>query len=389
MPCVLPVLSLKAFSLAQSGESRQHARRDALWYTAGVLSAFAVLGGIVLALREKILAAGMGWGFQLQVPWVVAALALLVFALGLSLSGLWHARIGVPQSGMALARQDGWRGDFLTGVLAVVLATPCTAPFMGAALAFAFVAPTAAAMAVFLALGLGLALPFLLIGFVPAFARLLPRPGAWMETLKQLLAFPMYATAAWLVWVLVQQRGADAFAWWSIAAILLALALWSWTHARQHGRRWGIALALAALAGTAFAVHAIGRSERPAMTGNSASADATGHVAYSPAELARLRGEGQPVFVNITADWCVTCKANERAVLSREGFRNALAQTGTTYMVGDHTDVDPEISAFLQQHGAVGLPLYVVYPKGGGAPRILPTLLTPAIARDALHEAVR
>ena len=318
-------------------------------------------------------------------PRVVATLALVVFAFGLSLSGLWYAQVAVPQSGFAISQRSGWRGDFVTGVLAVVLATPCTAPFMGAALTYAFLAPAPAAMAVFLMLGLGLALPFLLIGFIPGFARFLPKPGAWMETMKQLLAFPMYATAAWLVWVLAQQRGADAFGLWALAAIALALALWAWTHARRHGKRWALVLAVVAMAGSVFAVYSVGKIARPAPAAATlAEAD---HVVYSSELLAKLRGEGRPVFVNITADWCVTCKANERAVFAREGFRTALREANAVYMVGDHTDVDPQISAFLREHGAVGLPLYVVYPRDGGAPKLLPTLLTPGIARDALREA--
>ena len=385
MPCVLPVLSLKALSLAQSGESREHARRHALAYTLGVLAAFAVLGAIVLALRGQLVEQGIGWGFQLQMPRVVATLALVVFAFGLSLSGLWYANVAVPQSGLAMSQRGGWRGDFVTGVLAVVLATPCTAPFMGAALAYAFLAPAPAAMAVFLMLGLGLALPFLLIGFIPGFARFLPKPGGWMETMKQLLAFPMYATAAWLVWVLAQQRGADAFGLWALAAIALALALWAWTHARRHGKQWALGLAVVALLGSAFAVASIGKIARPAPAAATlAEAD---HVAYSPELLASLRAEGRPVFVNITADWCVTCKANERTVFARDGFSTALREANAIYMVGDHTDVDPKISAFLREHGAVGLPLYVVYPADGGAPKVLPALLTPSIARDALRAA--
>src|SRR5690606_7267738 len=221
MPCVLPVLSLKALSLAQSGAGRGAARRHALAYTAGVLLSMLALGALVLALRHAGLA--LGWGFQLQQPLVLAGLALVMFALGLSLSGLWQANVGLGQRSGALLQGDGIRADFFTGVLAVVLATPCTAPFMGAALAYAFTGPTAGALLVFLVLGLGLALPFLLIGFVPSFARLLPKPGAWMETLKQLLAFPLYATAAWLVWVLAKQRGADAVGMWLAAAIVLAL----------------------------------------------------------------------------------------------------------------------------------------------------------------------
>lgn len=389
MPCVLPVLSLKALSLAQSGESPAHARRHALWYTLGVLSAFALLGGIVLALRQQLLADGMSWGFQLQTPWVVATLALVVFALGLSLSGLWYAQFTAPRTGMALSQKSGHTGDFFTGVLAVVLATPCTAPFMGAALAYAFIAPAGIAMLVFLMLALGLALPFLLIGFIPALARFLPKPGAWMETLKQLLAFPMYATAAWLVWVLVQQRGADAFGLWALAAIALTLTLWAWTRARTLSQRWLLALALPALLASLWAVHGIQRLPMLRSEAAENSTAATGRVSYSPELLARLRSEGRAVFVNITADWCVTCKANERAVFAREGFQSALSETGVVYMVGDHTDVDPKISAFLREHGAVGLPLYVVYPASGAAPQILPVVMTPDIARQALFDAVK
>lgn len=388
MPCVLPVLSLKALSLLQSGEGPQQARRHALGYTAGVLSAFALLGAVVLALRQHLLAAGMGWGFQLQTPWLVALLALIVLALGLSLSGLWYARVAVPQAGHALSQRRGLAGDFFTGVLAVVLATPCTAPFMGAALAYAFLAPAAASMAVFLGLGLGLALPFLLLGFLPRLGRFLPTPGAWMETLKQLLAFPLYATAAWLVWVLVQQRGADAFGLWAIAAICLALALWGWHRARLTGMRWPQLLALAALLGSAFALYSLHRLPKPAAVPAAGAAPVAGAdqpLAYDAAALAQLRARGQAVLVNITADWCVTCKANERAVFTRDGFRQLLEETGTVYMVGDHTDIDPRISAFLKEHGAVGLPLYVFYPAGGATAQVLPTLLTPGIVEAALR----
>ena len=389
MPCVLPVLSLKALSLAQSGKSPAHARRHALWYTLGVLSAFALLGGIVLTLRQQLLADGMSWGFQLQTPWVVAALALVVFAFGLSLSGLWYAQFTAPRTGMTLSQKSGHTGDFFTGVLAVVLATPCTAPFMGAALAYAFIAPAGIAMLVFMMLGLGLALPFLLIGFIPALARFLPKPGAWMETLKQLLAFPMYVTAAWLVWVLVQQRGADAFGLWALAAIALTLTLWAWTRARTLGQRWLLALALPALLASLWAVHGIQRLPMLRSEAAENSTATTGRASYSPELLARLRSEGRAVFVNITADWCVTCKANERAVFARESFQTALSETGVVYMVGDHTDVDPKISAFLREHGAVGLPLYVVYPASGAAPQILPVVMTPDIARQALFDAVK
>ena len=385
MPCVLPVLSLKALSLAQSGAGRGEARRHALAYTAGVLLSMLALGALVLALRHAGLA--LGWGFQLQQPLVLAGLALVMFALGLSLSGLWQANVGLGARTGALLQGEGVRADFFTGVLAVILATPCTAPFMGAALAYAFTGPVAGALLVFLMLGLGLALPFLLIGFVPAFARLLPKPGAWMETLKQLLAFPLYATAAWLVWVLAKLRGADAAGLWLAAAILLALAAWAWTHARSGARGWQALalLALFAVGGPLARLHALPRPQANAVSAPAGIAS----VAWSEQALADLRAQDRPVFVNMTADWCVTCKANEKTVFARERFRSALDAANAVYMIGDYTDVDPAITAYLQRHRAVGVPLYVVYPRGGGEGRILPTLLTAGMVEDALREAAR
>ena len=385
MPCVLPVLSLKALSLAQSGESRQRARRHALAYTAGVLVSFAALGALALTLRKAGLA--LGWGFQLQQPLVVAVLALLVFGLGLSLSGVWYANVGIGQRGGALLQRQGMGGDFFTGVLAVVLATPCTAPFMGAALGYAFTGPAVGGMLVFLMLGLGLALPFLLIGFVPAFARLLPKPGAWMETLKQLLAFPLYATAAWLVWVLAKQRGADAVGLWLAAAIALALAAWAWTRVRSSGARGWWAVVLVAAVGTAWPLAKLQRLPKPDPAVAATTSNGIASVAFSEQALADLRAQDRVVFVNMTADWCVSCKANEKAVFAGDGFRAWLAAANAVYMVGDYTNVDPLITAYLQRHKAVGVPLYVVYPRGGGEGRILPVLLTPGIVRDALAQA--
>ena len=386
MPCVLPVLSLKALSLTQSGESRDRARRHALAYTAGVLASFVALGATVLALRKLGLA--LGWGFQLQQPTFVAAMALVIFALGLSLSGVWYPNVGIGARGNAWMQKHGAAGDFATGVLAVVLATPCTAPFMGAALAYAFAGPTMAGLLVFLALGLGLALPFLLIGFVPALARRLPKPGAWMETFKQLMAFPMYLTAAWLVSVLAAQRG-DAAVWnWMLAAIAVALAAWAWTRSRMQGARWASILAIVALLAMLWPLQRI-HALPSAHAGETASVGATTAVPYSDARLAALRAQGRVVFVDITADWCITCKANEKAVLARDGFRDALAAANATYMVGDYTDVDPAITAYLQRYRAVGIPLYVVYPRGGGEGRVLPTVLTPELVRDALAQAAK
>lgn len=381
MPCVLPVLSLKALSLAQGGGDGRKARSQALWYTAGVLASFAAVGAAALALRQAGLA--LGWGFQLQQPGVIAALALVMVAIGLSLSGVVSLGASLAGAGQSLTEKSGPAGDFFTGVLAVVVASPCTAPFMGTALAFAFAASPAVAIGVFLALGLGLALPFLLIGFVPALAARLPKPGAWMETFKHLLAFPMYLTAVWLLWVLAKQRGADAIGLALLGAVGLGLGLWLWEKARFRGAL-AKGLAVLVIAASLWPVLAVQRMPAPAR----AESVREGVVEYSAERLEQLRRDGRVVFVNMTADWCVSCKANERTVLGRQGFRDALERAGAVYMVGDWTDVDPAITAFLESHRAVGVPLYVVYPRSG-EPKVLPTLLTQAIVDDALAEASR
>ena len=383
MPCVLPILSLKVLGVAQSGESRQRARSHALWYTAGVLVAFAIIGALVLALRAAGQAAG--WGFQLQHPWFIAALVYLMFAVGLSLSGVFTLGGGLGGVGQSLASRTGPMGDFFTGVLACVVASPCVAPFMGAPLAYAFTASPASAMLVFVVLGLGLALPFLLIGFIPSLARRLPRPGAWMETLKQVLAFPMYATALWLLWVLGKQRGVDAMALVLGGLIVAGLALWWFERSRWRSQRVGSALAAVLLLAALVPVWAVNRIEAP---GKQAAAAADNVVDYSPQMLDRLRQDNRVVFVNMTADWCVTCKANERAVLGTHEFQDTLRRTNAVYMRGDYTNVDPEITAFLDEHKAVGVPLYVVYGPGA-PPTVLPTVLTQAIVEEALLRTAR
>jgi thiol:disulfide interchange protein DsbD len=380
MPCVLPILSLKALSLAQAGHGR--ARSQALWYTVGVLVSFAAVGAIALALRQAGLA--LGWGFQLQQPGVIAALALVMIAIGLALSGVVTLGASLAGAGQSLTEKSGPAGDFFTGVLAVVVASPCTAPFMVTALAFAFAAPPAVAILVFVFLGLGLALPFLLIGFVPALASRLPKPGAWMETFKQVMAFPMYLTAVWLLWVLAKQRGADAIGLVLVGAVLLALGLWWWEKARWSERWLPRLLAGIVVLAALWTVVAVQRM--PAPTAAAVAED--GVVAYSAERLDQLRRDGRVVFVNMTADWCVTCKANERTVLDRDEFRAAMDAAGAVYMKGDWTNVDPHITAFLESHGAVGVPLYVVYPRQG-EPKVLPTVLTAATVQEALAQATR
>ena len=375
MPCVLPVLSFKLIGLAESGESLKKARSHALWYSAGVLASFAAIGLLVIGLRSA--GQALGWGFQLQQPLFVALLVYLMLAVGLSLSGVFQIGGSLAGVGQGLANRSGPAGDFFTGVLACVVASPCTAPFMGGALAYAFAASPIVALLVFLALGLGLALPFLLIGFVPALARRLPKPGAWMDTFKQVLAFPMYLTAVWLVWVLGQQRGIDAVGLVLIGVVVLALALWWFGRGRNRGvagHALTALLLIAALAPLAFISHL----SAPTAVVSSDS------VAYNRATLDKLRREGRTVFVNMTADWCTTCKLNERTVLGSDHFHDRLKQANAVYMKGDWTNVDPEITAFLDLHQAVGVPLYVVFIGKDDPGRVLPTLLTQSIVDEAL-----
>ena len=382
MPCVLPVLAIKAVGVLESGESRQRARVGALAYAAGVIATFLAIGLAILGLRGA--GHAVGWGTQLQQPLIVAVLAFVLFAVGLSMSGVVQFGSSLGNVGTGLTRRGGAVGHFFTGVLAVIVASPCTAPFMGVALAYAFVAPAAHELLVMLMLGIGLALPLTLIGLVPALARLLPKPGGWMETLKQILAFPMYLSAVWLVWVLAHQRGADAVALVLVAMVLLAAAFWWHARggpARRVGHVFTLVLALAGLA----SLYAVARVAPPVRT---AAADDSS-VAFSAAKLQSLRDTGTPVFVDIGADWCVTCKANEYAVLNTRGFRKLLQETGAVYMKGDWTDIDPEIGAYLKQFHSPGVPLYVIYPRGGGAGRALPTVLTASLVRTALESAAR
>jgi thiol:disulfide interchange protein DsbD len=383
MPCVLPVLSFKALGLAQASRSHAHAQAHALWYTAGVLASFALVGALVLGLRGA--GQALGWGFQLQQPGVVGTLALLMFAIGLSLSGLFQFGASLAGVGQSLTEKSGATGDFFTGVLAVVVASPCTAPFMAGALGYAFTAPILPAMLVFLMLGLGLALPFLLIGFVPALASRIPKPGAWMDTLKHWLAYPMYFTAVWLVWVFGKQRGIDALALLLVAAVLLALGLWWFERLRYSERRAGklFSWLLLAMALGALVLATRGPANLAPSTGSE------GTVPFSAKTLAELRAAHTPVFIDMTADWCITCKVNEKAVLQTDEFRALLKRTGTVYMVGDWTNQDPAISAFLDEFKAPGVPLYVLYPADGGPGRKLPQILSQGLMRESLEAAAR
>jgi len=378
MPCVFPVLSMKAAALAGHAHEPRAARTQGLAFLAGVLATFALLAGALLAAR----AAGeaVGWGFQLQSPGVVAALALVLFTVGLNLSGVFEVGGSVQNAGSGLASRGGAAGAFFTGALAVVVAAPCTAPFMAGAVGFAVTQPPAAALLVFLALGLGLALPFVALSFSPGLLRRLPRPGPWMTTLRRALAFPMYAAAAWLAWVLSRQAGTEALGLLLTAALLTAFAAWLWGQGARLPVRAGAAVS-AALAVTALA--GVGwRAARPTEAVAASSAEA-----WSPERVAALQAEGRPVFVNFTADWCVTCKVNERIALSSRRVAEAFAETGVVYLEADWTARDDAIAAELARHGRSGVPLYLLYRPGETAPAVLPQLLTEGAVARALQGA--
>lgn len=369
MPCVLPVLSLKVlgFTHAPPQERRAHG-----WlYSTGVISSFIVVAAILLALRSA--GQALGWGFQLQSPGFVIALGYLFVVLGLALSGVVELGNRFMNLGSELAGRGGHSGSFFTGVLAVIVASPCTAPFMGTALGYALVQPPLPALLVFTALGVGMAAPMLLLSYSNAAQRLLPRPGLWMERLKQALAFPLYATALWLFWVAGRQAGVDVMAATLLGALAIAFALWLW-----RDRLWTKAVAILCIA-AAIAL----ANWRPEYSTGTTHTDTEGRVAFSPAALEQRLIAGDPVFVDVTADWCITCLANERAVLNTDPVQAAFQEAGVTYMVADWTDYDPDIAAFVASHGRSGIPLYVLYDGAGGV-EILPQLLRKATVLSAL-----
>ncbi|WP_431271590.1 protein-disulfide reductase DsbD family protein [Dankookia sp. P2] len=378
MPCVFPILAMKAMALARlSGAARSEVRAHAGSYTLGVLATFLALAGLLIGFRAAGIAAG--WGFQFTAPAFVAALAWLMFAVGLNLSGV-YAIAGPAGAGGTLAGRGGHLGSFATGALAVLVATPCTAPFMAAAVGTALALPAPATLAVFAALGLGLAAPYALLGLFPGLAGRLPRPGAWMEWLRQGLAFPMYAAAAWLAWVLAQQAGPDGLLLVLAGAVLLGFAGWVLGIAQRSagvGRLAGRALAGAA------AIAALALLPALATAPPTAAAEA-GAEPWSAARVAALQAEGRPVFVNLTAAWCITCKVNEQLVLKSAPVQAAFAGRNLAYLKGDWTNGDAAIGALLREYGREGVPLYLVYPAGGGGPALLPQVLTEGIVLRAL-----
>lgn len=403
MPCVFPVIGLKVLGFARNrGEADAASRLGALAFAAGVVLSFWVLAAILLLLRAGGEAAG--WGFQLQSPVFVAAMGLLFVAIGLNFSGVYEIGVAMTRLG---ALDTGRRphpllGSFGSGVLAVLVATPCTAPFMGSAMGFTLASSAGEAMLVFTAIALGMAAPYVLLGFFPRALRFLPKPGRWMETFRQALAFPLYATAAWLAWVLGQQAGIDAAFALAIGAVLLALAAWLYGRFVQQGAQTGhravvrpfagglAALALALGLWTAWPVDAPGGAaladapQGPASASAGVAVRAGGWQPWSEERVREAREANRPVFVDFTAAWCVSCQVNKRLVLERDAIVAEMAERGVLRLQADWTNRDPRITEALARFGRNGVPLYLVYRPDEREPRVLPELLTTGIVREAL-----
>lgn len=382
MPCVFPILAIKVLGFArQAGNDSAH-RRAGLAYTGGVMLSFLALGGAMLALRAA--GAGLGWGFQLQSPGVVAALAALFTLIGLNLAGVFEFGRAAPSSICSAQARHPLANDFLSGVLAVVIASPCTAPFMGASLGFAISLPAAQALLLFAALGFGLALPYLAASFVPAVARLLPKPGPWMHTLRRLLAFPMFATVAWLVWVLGQQSGIDGAG--TLLALLVCMAAIVWAFTLRGRTR--IVIAAVMIAFTAVLTAAIGRNVLQVVEpARLASTDGTGQPQrwqpWSAERVAELSGAGQPVFIDFTAAWCVTCQYNKKSTLADAQVLADFDAKKVAMLRADWTRRDPAITAALTALGRSGVPVYVLQ-----APGKPPVVLTEILGKDEVRAAI-
>jgi thiol:disulfide interchange protein DsbD len=378
MPCVLPVLAIKALAIARlSGVARHHVRHEVVLYTFGVLVAFCAIGGMTFAARAA--GGSVGWGVQFQSALFTTAMAWLLFAIGLNLSGVFEFGGSLAGTGQGLAS----RGSFFTGLLAVVVATPCTAPFMGAALAAALAMPPATGMLIFVALGLGMAAPYAALALSPGAARLLPKPGAWMEVLKNLLAFPMYGAALWMVWIASQQVGPIGLASVFASLLLVGFAAWAFGHAQRHERP-RVFNGVAALAAIACVACLFGLGAPAGATQTGVAAD--GSEPYSASRLAALRAEHRPVLVDMSAAWCVTCLVNERIALAPASVRDTFARHHVAYLKGDWTRQNTAITAFLRDHDRSGVPLYVYYPADG-APKILPQILTPDTVIQAVENS--
>jgi thiol:disulfide interchange protein DsbD len=391
MPCVFPVLSIKAIGLVEQAKKHPAAvRAKGLVFAAGVIGSMLSLAVVLLALRaggEQI-----GWGFQLQSPLFVTLMVYLLLAVGLNLSGVFEVGGGFAGVGDGLTQGDSYRASFFTGVLTTLVATPCTAPFMAAAVGWALTQPPVVALVIFGGVGVGLSLPYLLLSFAPWTRRALPKPGAWMDTLKQVFAFPMYASAAWLLWVLAQQTNSLGLGAALAGAILIALAAWAYQKSKFSslgGRVTAIVTAVAALLLAIFLPLRYANVAVAAGAGTAASShDAGAWQPFDAARVSEINAAGRPLLVNFTASWCLTCLVNERNAFADSAVQEIFRDKGVTLMKGDWTNRDPAITKALSTFGRAGVPLYVVYngKPGSSEPLVLPQLLTANIVHDAFAD---
>ena len=373
MPCVFPVLSIKVIQLARQHDTRS-TQQQGIAYLIGVVLSFVAIAAVMLSLRAG--GTAVGWGFQLQNPWFIASLVYLFFILALGMSGVIALGQQWMGFGQSLTEKSGTQGAFFTGMLAVVVASPCTAPFMGGALGYAVSQPTPVALSVFAVLGLGMAAPLTLISFIPAASKLLPKPGHWMERLKEFFAFPLYATAIWLLWVLGNQTSTTGMAIILLGCGAISFAIWCFKSSKATTKILGLLCLLTALS--------LPFSDRLSAEINTEK-HATNHTPFSTSALHQLRQEGQAVFIDLTADWCITCIANEKSTLEKSHIQQAFRDANIVYMVGDWTHFNPEISALLSEYNRSGIPLYLLFPPIADAPAtILPQILTEDIVLDAI-----
>lgn len=396
MPCVFPVLSMKALSLCKiGGEEESHAKLHGLAYTAGILISFAAIAGTLMAFK----AAGeqIGWGFQLQDPSVTALLAFLLFVIGLNFAGFFEFQTGISNLGSDAAQQSGIKGSFFTGFLATLVATPCTAPFMGTAMGYALTQDILTALTIFLALGFGLALPYLLLCYIPAARNMLPKPGPWMQVFKEFLAFPMFASSAWLVWVLSQQASSESVFMTLIGMVLIAFALWMLVRGKnlEARKKWFLRLVAYTILffGLVFPLSMFSKNklnQAPTILSAAQQSVSSQSIAYSEQTYKQVLASDAPIFVNMTAAWCITCKINEKVTLGTKKVETLFQDHNVTYLKGDWTNRDDQITRYLNKYNREGVPLYVFYGKPDGEgirpePVILPQILTPQIVENTVN----
>lgn len=378
MPCVLPVLSLKTLALVKkTGKERAHTAKYGIAYTLGILVTFALIAAILISLQKA--GQSIGWGFQMQSPAFVGFLIFLLFVVGLNLSGLFELPVLLGGVGNNLANEDSLRGSFFTGVLATMVATPCTAPFMASAVGAALTLPAWAAMLTFLSLGFGLALPFLLVSIFPSLLHFLPKPGAWMEKFKEFLAFPMYAAVLWLLWVLGMQVGIDGVTHILSGLLLIVFMIWLQHAVGECSISHRLFTIFAVITMLGAILYYLEKSEK-VKTEQTIAAE----IPYSASTLAQLRAEGKAVYVDATAAWCITCQLNKRVALDTEKTKKAFKDNNITLMIADWTNQNPEITEFLKGFGFNGVPLNVFYPAGGGEPVVMPQILSEQIVLDVI-----